>query len=124
MIKTKTWILIFSVLLLLSLGVSGFLYLQKPESQIVEILQGGKCIKTIDLSTVTSPYRFVIEDEKGGSNTVLVKDGRICIVEADCPDQICVKQGWLADSAAPIVCLPHQLVLQFAEESELDAVAQ
>ena len=43
---------------------------------------------------------------------------------ADCPDQICVHMDWL--EAAPIVCLPNRLSIQYADgegASGLDAVA-
>ncbi len=124
MIKTKTWIFIFILVLLVCTAVTVMLYTGAPEASVAEIYQDGQLIKTIDLNQVKEPYSFVIEDESGGSNTVLVEPGRICISEADCPDQICVHQGWLKDSAAPIVCLPHRLVIQAAGAGELDAVAQ
>lgn len=124
MIKTKTWIFIFILVLLVCTAVTVMLYTGAPEASVAEIYQDGQLIKTIDLNQVKEPYSFVIEDESGGCNTILVEPGRICISEADCPDQICVHQGWLKDSAAPIVCLPHRLVIQAAETGELDAIAQ
>ena len=124
MLKTKTWILIFSVLLVICLGVTALLWLHMPQGQVVEILQDGTCIQTIDLSAVQEPYSFTVEDAHGGCNTILVEPGRICIAEADCPDQVCVRRGWLSDSAAPIVCLPHRLVIQVIGETQVDAVVQ
>lgn len=57
------------------------------------------------------------------------------MLEADCPDQVCVHAGWLTDSAAPIVCLPHRLVIrleqtassiipQQTDTGQIDAVSQ
>lgn len=123
MLKTKTWIIIIVLLLVVCGGAAVMLGSGTPESSVVEILQDGHVIKTIDLAQVTEPYSFLVEDD-GGSNIVLVEPGRICISEADCPDQICVHQGWLKNSAAPIVCLPHRLVIQAAGASNLDSVAQ
>ncbi len=124
MLKTKTWILIFALLLLICAVSTLLLHQGAKEASVVEIRQGGRLIKTIDLTQVQNPYSFVVEDANGGSNTILVEPGRICISEADCPDQVCIRRGWLTDSAAPIVCLPHQLVIQAAEPGELDAVVQ
>lgn len=121
MIKTRTWIIIICVFLAVTGVISAVLYLRTPEVSPVQILQDGKCIKEIDLSSVKESYEMVIEDSKGGSNTVLVEPGRICIKEADCPDQICVKRGWLFDSSSPIVCLPHRLVIQTSGGSGTDA---
>lgn len=44
-----------------------------------------------------------------GTNVVEVKDGRVRVREADCPNQDCVNQGWIGSSAQQIVCLPHKL---------------
>lgn len=124
MIKTKTWIVIFSVLLLVCILATLFLYTRQPDEMIVQVLQDGVCIRQIDLSKVKTAYSFVVEDVQGGSNTICVEPGRICITDADCPDQICVRRGWLSGSAEPIVCLPHKLVIQLAGSAELDSVAQ
>jgi len=44
------------------------------------------------------------------------------VAQADCPDQVCVHQGWIADGRVPIVCLPNQLIVQIEEGgSPLDA---
>lgn len=123
MLKTKNWIAIILLLLVVCTVASVMLYSSAPETSVVEILQDGRIIKTIDLAQVDEPYSFVVETDSG-SNTLLVEPGRICISEANCPDQICVHQGWLKDSVAPIVCLPHHLVIQLAGSSDLDAVAQ
>jgi len=45
-------------------------------------------------------------------NTVEVEAGRVRVSQADCPDQICVRQGWISDGTVPIVCLPNQLIVQ------------
>lgn len=44
-----------------------------------------------------------------GTNVVQVKDGRVRVLEADCPNQDCVNQGWVDDASQQIVCLPHKL---------------
>ena len=47
-----------------------------------------------------------------GYNVIEVERGRIRVAEADCPDQVCVRQGWISNSVVPIACLPHRLVIQ------------
>ena len=124
MLKTKTWAILLAVLLLLSGAAAFFLYTHPSEGTVVEILQDGKVLETIDLSRVEEPYTMVIDDHHGGSNTVLVEPGRICISEADCPDQICVRRGWRSDGSAPIVCLPHRLTIRLAGGGATDTVTQ
>ena len=124
MLKTRTWIIILSIILAVSILLSAVIFLRKPSSLSVQILQNGNCIKEINLNDVESPYKFTVEDENGGSNTILVEHGRISIIEADCPDQVCVRRGWLSNDAAPIVCLPHKLVIQTVAETDVDSVTQ
>ena len=55
-------------------------------------------------------------------NTVVVEGGRVRVSQADCPDQVCVNQGWISDGTVPIVCLPNQLIVQIeGGGNQLDA---
>ena len=75
------------------------------------------------LDEVEESYSFVVEDEEG-SNTILVEPGRIRVSEADCPDQVCVNQGFISDGTVPVVCLPHKLMIEIVGGgSEFDAAA-
>lgn len=112
----KIWLVLFVVIL--AVGVIGsVLVLQKPESNIVEIVQDGEVLYRLDLSEYKETETFEIAYD-GGRNTILIENGQICMSHADCPDQTCVKMGWLKSSAFPIVCLPHHLVIQYAESSD------
>ena len=75
------------------------------------ITRDGVLLEEIDLNTVDQPYTLTFEDESG-SNTISVERGRIRVSEADCPDRVCVNQGWISDGAVPIVCLPHRLMVE------------
>lgn len=52
----------------------------------------GELYEEIDLMAVALPYDIRIETERG-YNIVHVEHGAISVSEADCPDQICVRQG-------------------------------
>ena len=108
-------------LMLVLLGSAAALLLmgQRPAGPVAAIYLDGNLIRRIDLSKVSGREPFEISCE-GGSNTILVESGRIRVLEADCPDQICVQSGWLNSETAPIVCLPHRLVIRL-ESSEEDA---
>ena len=55
---------------------------------------------------------------------VEITGGRIRVRRANCPDQVCVRQGWISDSSVPVVCLPHQVVIQITGgEGDVDAAA-
>lgn len=118
MIKTRTWILLLSLLLLLCVGAAVLLFFPASQSQTVQVLQDGRCLYEIDLADVRQPYTLTVEDGHGGSNVLQIEPGRIRILSSDCPDQICVRRSWLDLQSAPIVCLPHRLVIQ-AVDGEL-----
>jgi hypothetical protein len=80
-------------------------------SPTARITRDGVLLEEIDLDKVEEPRSFVLEDGSG-TNTVQMEKGRIRILEADCPDQVCVNQGWISSGAVPIVCLPHRLMIE------------
>ena len=108
----------------LALGIAGsILVLNAPAGDTVRIISNGKVVRTVALSSAADEV-FDIEYD-GHVNTVEIEDHRIRVLSADCPDQTCVKMGWLTSSAAPIVCLPHRLVIEFASDgSGPDAVTR
>ncbi len=119
MLKTRTWVIILAAVLICAVGLSFWTLGRKADGTVANVYQDGVCIRSIDLSRVTESERIVIEGA-GGANTILVEPGRICIEAADCPDQVCVNTGWISDSAAPIVCLPHRLVVRIEGGTESD----
>ena len=80
-----------------------------------DIYQSGELLETIRLDTVTDEYIFEVPGEGGASNTVCVRPGSIAIISANCPDQICVHQGFISTSLLPITCLPNRLVIRVRE---------
>ena len=86
-----------------------------PAAQ-AQIKYGDK-IKIVELH---EDQEMVFESEDGSYNAVTIKDGKIAVTEANCPDQYCVKQGF-CNSGEQIVCLPHRLVISFLGESEVDS---
>lgn len=124
MLKTRTWIICIAaaaaVLALLSLR----LYTGGRAGTVVEVVQDGAVLREIDLSAVTGEYSFDVQWPGGGSNVVCVQPGRICVSGANCPDQICVNQGWLSDQATPVVCLPHRLMIRVKDARRFDAAAR
>jgi len=114
--KTKTWILLLAVLVAVC-GVLSFLFLQPRQAQMAEIRSDGKLVRTVALGI---DQEFTVSYD-GGFNTVTVRDGKIAVTEASCPDHYCMKRGF-CDGGAQIVCLPNRLVIKFVEESEIDGV--
>ena len=110
---SRTAKIILALLILAAAASAAAILRPKGEttSPVARISRDGVVLEEIALDQVTERYTLVLEDDSG-SNTILVEPGRICVVEADCPDQICVEQGFISDGAVPIVCLPHRLVIE------------
>ena len=112
--KNKYWILIFGAVLALCL-VLVLLPTQGAPSESAQIKYGSKTT-TVDLRV---DQEMVFESADGDYNAVTVRDGKIAVTEANCPDQYCVRQGF-CNSGEQIVCLPHKLVISFIGENEID----
>ena len=105
--------IIIALLIVLSTAVV-FIYINysKGTEKIAVIKQNTKVIKTIDLNKVDTPEEFTIKFNNTNYNKIRVEKGRICIIDADCPNKICIKSGWISKSGETIVCLPHKLQIE------------
>ena len=103
-------------------AAAALLLMHKPADR-VHIYQDGVLIRSFDLSAVTEPYSFVVESG-AKENTVNFEHGRVCMADANCPDKLCVRQGWVSNGSVPIVCLPHRVVIRLESGSapDVDAV--
>ncbi|MBQ3330505.1 MAG: NusG domain II-containing protein [Ruminococcus sp.] len=119
--KNKVFIIVIIIIFVLGIVGSAVVLLMPPKSRI-RVVSDGETVYTADLRTAEDTV-FDVEYQ-GHVNTVEIKDHRIRVKEADCPDQTCVRMGWLSSSAAPIVCLPHKLVIEFTDGADVDAVTR
>lgn len=76
---------------------------------IAKIEREGKTITEIDLNSVTDT-QYITFDE-GIKVTIEVQPGKIRFLDSQCPDQICVKAGWLTKEGHIAVCLPAKTVV-------------
>lgn len=85
----------------------------------VTITSGGETLYERPLS---EDFHFVFENNE---NVVIeIKDNKAWFVQSDCPDQLCVNQGYLAQGGDMAACLPNRIILQLTGPSEpsIDAV--
>lgn len=76
------------------------------------VLVNGEKVSSFDLNKETTK---TIETPNG-TNTIKTGDGRLSITSADCRDKICVNHKPISNVGETIVCLPHKLVVEIAEE--------
>ncbi len=116
--KTKYWIAVFAAVLVICLGLSVLLLLPGEPAGFAEVYSEGKLLYTLDLSE----NREVTVSAEKGSNVITVRDGKVAVTQADCPDGHCMQRGY-CNSGVQIVCLPHELVIRFTGEPAVDGVA-
>ena len=116
--KTRTWILIFAAILAVCLGASFYFFRPGEASTHAEITRQGQVVKTVDLRI---DQDFTVDSENGGYNIITVKDGKIAVTQASCPDHYCMKRGF-CNSGTEIVCLPNRMTIRFLGLQEIDAV--
>jgi hypothetical protein len=62
-----------------------------------------------------------------GEYIVEVRNGKVRMLSAQCPDKLCVKQGWVSHTYEPIICLPQKVIISIEEApdaQEIDGLAQ
>ena len=116
--KTWTWIIVFAVILAACIGASFYLLSPGEATDQAEITSNGQVIRTVDLRV---DQEFTVENGNGVYNVITVKDGRIGVSEASCPDHYCMKRGF-CNSGTEIVCLPNRLTIRFTAPQEIDAI--
>ena len=110
--KTKNWIILFAVIAAGCIALTLPLF-SRDQARFAQITSKGETVKTVDLAV---DQEFTVD----GKNTITVKDGKIAVTWADCPDHYCMKRGF-CDRGTDIVCLPNRLVISFLGEQEVDA---
>lgn len=113
---------IFAVLIVMCLIVlSGVLFLPRGETENgnVEIYKAGERIYVFPL---TEDRTFSVDGEY--RNVISVKDGRVSIIESDCPGTDCVHTGWISSAGRSIVCLPNRVEVRITSFDEVDFVVR
>ena len=117
--KNGYWLLILAILLVVCC-VSGVLLMSPgADASQAQIVSQSRVVRIVDLKI---DQEFQITTNDGGVNTITVRDGKIAVTEANCPDHYCMHRGFVS-SGAQIVCLPNRLVISFLNEQEIDGVA-
>lgn len=113
-------ILLITAAAIFALSLAFCFWIIRPaQTNTVEIVQDGTTLYRFDLNNTENQQIEI--SYNGKVNTVLIENGKICITNADCPDNTCVHMGWLTAEGLPIVCLPNRLVIQYIQSGEADA---
>ena len=116
--KSRFWILLLAALLVVCLTLSLWLLLSRQDAAAVRVISEGKVLYQLPLSVDT----MVTVQTSRGRNVVTVKNGKVAVTEADCPDGYCMERGFCS-GGSQIVCLPNHLIIRFVGAQAVDSVA-
>lgn len=73
-----------------------------------EVLVSGQVVATLDLG------RDDIHEVQGplGTTRLEVRGGRVHVMSAPCPAQVCRHSGWISEPGELLVCLPNEVVVR------------
>ena len=99
-------ILVAAVLLIAAIALCAYLLLRD---------KGQEVVVTVELKEYA---RYRLDENadmeivsKYGKNRLVIKDGKASIVDATCPDRICVHHLPISYEGEPIVCKPNQVAV-------------
>lgn len=67
--------------------------------------------KEIARYSMTNNGVYDIYDNNGNTNKIEIRDGRVRMLEASCPNHLCIRQGWIRFEGQSIVCLPNKVTV-------------
>ncbi len=123
--KIRNDIILAAVILIIAVAGLLFVKFTKTQGNTVVVKIDGK--ETVSFS-LSENIRYEIKTGKSNENinVLVIKDGKACITEADCPDGICKEYRPVSYAGETIVCLPHKVVIEIIgdnTEISLDAAA-
>lgn len=113
-------IIIIAIIVIISIASLGILKISNDknyEEKYVHISVDGELIKKIPLDTISNGEEFTVKT-KLGVNIIKIENGMVGIIDADCPDKICVKDGPISKPGEMLVCLPHKVVVEIKGHSK------
>ena len=115
----KADLLVIAAVILLAVTVAVvFLFpAQAVEGATVQIYQDGQLVQEVSLqenTTLTIPGEY--------TNVVQIQDGKVGIMDADCPGNDCVHTGWISTPGSSIVCLPNRVEIRIVGSGGVDLV--
>ena len=115
--KFKDLVLLIGILVVALLGSIGVQILSLKEAERIQVSVDGQMFGVYSLH---EDQEIKIHD----TNYLIIKDGVADMIEADCPDQLCVNQKEISKTGETIVCLPNKVIVEVkgADSGELDAV--
>lgn len=113
--KGDVVVIFFIVMLAVLIGELFVMKTGNDRGNLVVIYQDGKRIQELSLDEDTEIFIKNIY-----TNRLKVKDGKVSIVESDCPGMDCVHSGWIQGKGRSLVCLPNRVEIRIEGDVDND----
>ena len=109
--KTKETIFIASILVIAGILELGFRISGQRSHNTIRITVDGKEFGIYSLSKDQVIHI-------GDTNVCEIKDGKVTMIKATCPDHYCMKQKAVDEHGGSIICLPNKVVIEGKDSAE------
>ncbi|MBQ9392479.1 MAG: NusG domain II-containing protein [Oscillospiraceae bacterium] len=119
--KKRADLILIGALLLLALVMGGWLLLTRQTGARVVVYVDGEAQASYPLDKDT---RVTLRHPNGSYNELVIENGVADVVEAGCPDKICVMMHAIRYDGESIICLPNrtEIRIEGGEPSGTDTI--
>ena len=110
--KYRLDIIIIAAILLFSVGLLLVSLLSKEEGSTVVVEIDGITVATYSLNQ-NGEYSL-----NGGTNVLVIEDGKAYLNYSNCPDHTCEKTGKIQYVGQSIICLPNKIAITIKGEAD------
>lgn len=96
------------ILILITVSLSAFFIIES-------LREDGVSVRVTVNGDLVAEYSLFHDGEyvlNGGTNILVITNGKAYVKEASCPDGLCVNQGKISLSGERIVCLPNRVMIE------------
>jgi len=122
----KIIIIVCLIVSVVGIGILRYNSSKKYNEKYAEINVKGKLYKKVILDNKRPKETLNIKTDLG-ENIIEIENGGLRILDANCSDKICVKDGFKYKVGDMLVCLPHKVIINIKGDNrdrEIDDVSQ
>ena len=111
-------LLIIVILMIISISY-GFIGNKKGYKKIILIVENRK------KELRSGHYKYNLLKDYGKNIIIEIAGKKARIIQSDCLNKICIKEGWIEKCGETAVCLPNKTAIQIkCDENNIDAISK